>query len=68
MSQAGFEALRARVWDDPVFAAALAGLPAERFADELVRRARLLGINVEPADVAAALNAGRADWLMRWIR
>ncbi len=68
MSREGFEALRARVWDDPSFAMELFGSPAERFAGELVRRARELGFDVEPADVAAALNAGRAEWLMRWIR
>jgi len=68
MSREGFEALRARVWDDPALALELAGFPAERFAGELVRHARELGVEVEPADVAAALNTGRADWLMRWIR
>ena len=68
MSREGFDALRLRVWSDPALAVELAELPVERFAGELVRRARELGIEVEPADVAAALNAGRADWLMRWIR
>ena len=68
MSREGFEGLRARVWDDPALALEFAGLPAERFAGELVRRARELGVEIEPVDVAAALDTGRADWLMRWIR
>ena len=68
MSREGLDALRARVWDDAALAAELAGIPDERFADALVSRARELGFEVEPVDVAAALKAGRGDWLMRWIR
>lgn len=60
-------AFRELVFDDPVLARTLAGVAPGAFASEVVAAAAERGLAVQPAEVDAAVNAGRRAWFERWI-
>lgn len=68
MSQAGLEALRARVHGDPELARRLRALASDRFEAELLRLAAERGDDVTPRDVGEAIARARQAWMLRWVR
>ncbi|MCU1356489.1 MAG: hypothetical protein JWM89_1907 [Acidimicrobiales bacterium] len=60
-------AFRQLVFDDPALARTLAGVAPAAFVSEVVAAAAERGLAVEPAEVDAAVNAGRRAWFERWI-
>ena len=68
MSQAGLDALRARVHADPELARSLRDLAPAHFEAELLRLAAELGDDVTRRDVGEAVAQARQAWMLRWVR
>jgi hypothetical protein len=68
MSRENFERFRHLVLEDPPLQRELRDIPDQQlFVTRLVSFARARGIDVEAADVEAALLESRREWLERWI-
>ena len=67
MSTDGLAELRTRVARDPAMAERLCALPAEQFIEGVTHEAQRLGLEVDPDELRAAIDAGRRAWTMRWI-
>ena len=58
---------RQLVFDDPALAGRLASSAPGAFVSVVVAAAAERGLAVQPAEVDAAVNAGRRAWFERWI-
>lgn len=68
MSQAALDALRARIYDDVEVARRLRRIEPELFVSEVTRVAAESGLDVAADEIRRAIEQGRLEWSLRWIR